>query len=205
MLTRLLPIAFVVFVIAFPAHASALLDAPISFSATRTVTIDGKPYTGPMFHEPGRERDEQRLGAMDMAFILDSHSSQGFLVVPSVKTYVTFPFPPMLSALVDAQMEKQKPVGEEPVDRVPTIKYRVEQTTSDGSHGEGFVWVSKRGVLMRLDGVVTSPSGHKTKIAMKLADFKEGPQNPDLFAPPANMNELPFQALAPLLNGIIVK
>ena len=205
MLTRLLPIALVAIALALPAHASALLDAPISFSATRTVTVDGKPYTGAMFHEPGRERDEQKLGAMDMAFILDSQSSQGFLVVPSIKTYVTFPFPPLLSALVDAEMEKQKPVGEELVDHIPTTKYRVEQTTPDGSHGEGFVWVSKRGVLMRLDGVVTSPGGHKTKIAMKLADVKEGPQRPELFAPPINMNELPFQALAPLLNGIIIK
>ncbi len=205
MLTRLLPIALVAIALALPAHASALLDAPISFSATRTVTVDGKPYTGAMFHEPGRERDEQKLGAMDMAFILDSQSSQGFLVVPSIKTYVTFPFPPLLSALVDAEMEKQKPVGEESVDHIPTTKYRVEQTTPDGSHGEGFVWVSKRGVLMRLDGVVTSPGGHKTKIAMKLADVKEGPQRPELFAPPINMNELPFQALAPLLNGIIIK
>jgi hypothetical protein len=205
MLTRLLPTALAAVILALPAHASALLDAPISFSATRTVTIDGKPYTGAMFHEPGRERDEQKLGAMDMAFILDSQSSQGFLVVPSIKTYVTFPFPPMLSALVDAEMEKQKPVGEDAVDHIPTTKYRVEKTTSDGSHGEGFVWVSKRGVLMRLDGIVTSPGGHKTKIAMKLADVKEGPQRPELFAPPINMNELPFQALAPLLNGIIVK
>ena len=193
------------FVLASSAHASALLDAQVSFSATRTVTVDGKPYTGPMFHEPGRERDEQKLGAMDMAFILDSQSSQGFLVVPSIKTYVTFPFPPMLAALVDAEMDKQQPVGEETIDHIPTTKYQVEKTTSDGSHGEGFVWVSKRGVLMRIDGVVTSPGGHKTKIAMKLADVKEGPQKPELFAPPVNMNELPFQALAPLLNGIIIK
>jgi hypothetical protein len=193
------------FILALPAHAAALLDAPISFSATRTVTIDGKPYTGPMFHEPGRERDEQKLGAMDMAFILDGQSSQGFLIVPSVKTYVTFPFPPMLSALIDSEMEKQAPAGDEMIDHVPTTKYRVAKTTSDGTHGEGFIWVSKRGVLMRLDGVVTSPSGHKTKIAMKLADVREGPQKPELFAPPVNMNELPFQALAPLLNGIIVK
>ena len=65
--------------------------------------------------------------------------------------------------------------------------------------------MSKRGVLMRLDGIVTSPGGHKTKIAMKLADVKEGPQKPELFAAPSNMNELPFQALAPLLGGIILK
>ncbi|HWE75347.1 MAG TPA: hypothetical protein VG328_19460 [Stellaceae bacterium] len=205
MLTRLVPLAFVAIVLTLPARAAALLDAPISFTATRTVTIDGRPYTGPMFHEPGRERDEQKLGAMDMTFILDGQSEQGFLVAPSIKTYVTFPFPPMLMALVDAQMEKQQPVGEETIDKTPTTKYRVDKTTSDGTRGEGFVWVSKRGVLMRLDGVVTSPSGHKTKIAMKLADVREGPQKPELFAPPVGMNELPFQALAPLLNGIIVK
>ena len=204
-MVRFLLYFILAFFLALPARATALLDAPISFSAVRTVTIDGKPYTGAMFHAPGRERDEQRLGAMDVAFILDSQASQGFLVVPSVKTFVTFPFPPMLAALVDAQVEKQKAVGEETVDNIPTIKYRVEQTTSDGTHGEGFAWVSKRGVLMRLDGVVTSPSGRKTKIAMKLADFREGPQKPELFAAPVNMNELPFQALAPLLNGIIVK
>jgi hypothetical protein len=189
-------------ILALPARAAALLDAPISFSATRTVIIDGKPYTGTEFHEPGRERDEQKLGAMDMAFILDGQSSQGFLVVPSIKTFVSFPFPPLLSALVDAEMETT-PLADETVDHIPTTKYRVEKTTPDGSHGEGFVWVSKRGVLMRLDGVVTSPNGRKTKIAMHLADVKEGPQKPELFAPPVGMNELPFQALAPLLGGIM--
>ena len=188
--------------LALPARAAALLDAPVSFSATRTVTIDGKAYTGAMYHEPGRERDEQKLGAMDMDFILDGQSGQGFLVVPSVKTYVDFPFPPLLSALIGGEMEKT-PVGEETIDHIPTTKYRVDKTTSDGSHGEGFVWVSKRGVLMRLDGTVTRPGGHKNRIAMHLADFKEGPQKPELFAPPAGLNELPFQALAPLLNGVL--
>ncbi|HEY3918966.1 MAG TPA: hypothetical protein VGL83_14320 [Stellaceae bacterium] len=199
---RLLPIAFAALCLALPARAAALLDAPVSFSATRTVTIDGKAYTGPMFHEPGRERDEQRLGAMDMAFILDGQSGQGFLVVPSIKTYVDFPFPPLLSALISGELEKT-PVGDEMIDHIPTTKYRVDKTTADGSHGEGFVWISKRGVLMRLDGTVTRPGGHKNRIAMRLADLKEEPQKPELFAPPAGMNELPFQAVAPLLNGVI--
>jgi hypothetical protein len=188
--------------LAFPARAVALLDAPVSFSAMRTVTVDGKAYTGPVFHVPGRERDEQKLGAMVMDFILDGPSGQGYLVVPSVKTFVNFPFPPLLSALVDSEMKKI-PVGEEVIDHIPTTKYRVDKTTADGTHGEGFVWVSKRGILMRLDGLVTAPGGHKTKIAMQLADLKEGPQRPELFAPPTGMNELPFQALAPLLNGVM--
>lgn len=188
--------------LALPARAAALLDAPVSFSAQRTVTIDGKAYTGAMYHEPGRERDEQKLGAMEMDFILDGQSGQGFLVVPSIKTYVDFPFPPLLSALVAGEMEKT-PVGDEAIDHIPTTKYRVDKTASDGSHGEGFVWVSKRGVLMQLEGTVTRPGGHKNRIAMHLAGLKEGPQKPELFAPPAGLNELPFQAVAPLLNGVL--
>jgi hypothetical protein len=204
MVARLFLASFLFLSLAAPVRAAALLDAPVSFSANRTVTIDGKPYSGTMFHEPGRERDEQKLGAMDMAFILNGQSSEGFLVVPSIKTYVTFPFPPLLSALIDAEVEKT-PVGDDVVDHIPTTKYRVAKTTSDGARGEGLAWISKRGVLMRLDGTVTSPAGRKTKIAMRLADFQEGPQRPELFARPRDMNELPFQALAPLLNGIITQ
>jgi hypothetical protein len=195
-------LAVVGLTLSLPVHAAGLLDAPLSYTATRTVTIDGTAYTGTMFHEPGRERHEQKLGGMDADFILDGQSGQGFLVVPSVKTYVTFPFPPMLSALIDAQVQKQ-PVDDESVDHIPTTKYRIDKTLSDGSHGEGFAWISKRGVLMKLDGVVTAAGGHKTKIAMRLANVQEGPQRPELFAPPVGMSELPFQALAPLLSGVM--
>lgn len=188
--------------IALPARAAALLDAPVSFSAMRTVTIDGKTYNGPMYHVPGHERDEQKIGAMNFAFILDDPAAQGFLVVPSVKTYVVFPFPPLLSAMVDGDLRKN-PVGTAMVDRIPTTEYRVAGTISDGTHGEGFVWLSKRGVLMRLKGTVTSPGGHKTRIAMHLADVKEGPQKPALFARPMGMTALPFKALAPLLGGAL--
>jgi hypothetical protein len=186
-------------VFALPAGAAGLLDAPVSFTATRTVTIDGRTYTGRVYHQPGHERHEQRLGLMDTVFLLDGEAGEGYLVVPSVKTYVDFPFPPLLSALAAAQLEKS-PIGEEVVDHVPTAKYRIADTAPDGTHGEGFAWVSRRGVLMKLQGTVTLPSGKKNKIAMQLADVKEVPLDRALFAPPAEMQELPFAALAPLLG-----
>jgi hypothetical protein len=123
-------------------------------------------------------------------------------VVPSVKTYVDFPFPPLLSALAEAQLGTS-PLGEEAVDHVPTTKYRLADTAPDGTRGEGFAWVSRRGVLMKLQGTVTLPNGHKTRIAMELSDVKETSLQSTLFAPPADMQALPFAALAPLLGGII--
>ena len=182
-----------------PAWAADLLDAPVSFSATRTVTVNGKVYTGPMFHIPGRERHEQTLLGMQEVFLLDDQQSAAMLVMPALKTEVDFPFPPLMSSLLDASLAKTA-LGEEQVDEVPATKYRVDKTAPDGTRGEGFLWISRRGVLLKLDGTVTAPGGHRTAIQMALSDVKEAPQSPALFAPPSGFSKLPAEALAPLLG-----
>ncbi len=191
----------VLLMLAGPASAAGLLDAPISFTAQRSVTVNGQTYVGPMFHVPGQERHEQTLMGMPQVYILDDESGDGYMILPGLKTYIKFPFPPLLSALVDGDIQKQ-PRGDEIVSGIPTTKYRLDHNSPDGMHGEGFAWVSKRGVLMKLDGTMTAPGGHKTKVALILSDLKEGPQKPSLFAPPRDMNQLPIEALAPLIGGI---
>jgi hypothetical protein len=188
-------------VLAGPASAAGLLDAPVSFSAQRSVTVNGRTYIGPMYHVPGQERHEQALFGIQQVYILDDESGEGYLILPGLKTYIQYPFPPLLSALVDNDLAK-KPLGEETIAGIPAAKYRVDHTAPDGTHGEGFAWISKRGVLMKLDGTMTAPGGHKTTIAMVLSDVKEGPQKPALFAAPQGMTELPLEALAPLFNSI---
>lgn len=182
-----------------PTRAADLLDAPVSFSATRTVTVNGKVYTGPMFHVPGRERHEQTLLGMQEVFLLDDQQGAAMLVMPALKTEVDFPFPPLMTSLLDSSLAKTA-LGEEQVDEVPATKYRVDKTAPDGTRGEGFLWISRRGVLLKLDGTVTAPGGHRTAIQMALSDVKEAPQSPALFAPPSGFSKLPAEALAPLLG-----
>ncbi len=188
--------------LAAPVSAAGLLDAQLSYSATRTVNVDGKPYSGPIYHEPGRERHQQQLMGMDAYFILDDQANQALLVLPGIKTYVVSPFPPLLSTILEGDLTKT-PVGDDTLDHIPVTKYRVDKTASDGTHGEGFAWISKRGVLMKLLGTITAPGGHKNKIDMQLSNVKEGPQKPELFAVPPGMSQLPVEAVAPLLGGIL--
>lgn len=196
----LIPFLTILAVIAAaPAGATGLLDAPLSYSATRTVTVNGRPYSGPIFHVPGRERHEQVLLGMQEVFILDDSQGAGVLVLPGLKTMVEFQFPPLLSALVDPALRKEA-LSEETIDGVAATKYRVTKTAPDGMRGEGFLWISRRGILMKLAGSVTAPGGHRTNIDMVLSGLKEGPQKPELFAPPQGMNKLPADALAPLLG-----
>jgi hypothetical protein len=152
-----------------------------------------------MFHIPGRELHEQFLLGMQQVFLLDDAQRSGLVVVPALKTMVEFPFPPLLSALNDPSLRKEA-LGDETIGDIVTTKYRVAKTAPDGTRGEGFVWISRRGVLMKLAATVTAPGGHRTTIDMALSNVKEAPQSAALFAPPPGLNKLPADALAPLLG-----
>jgi hypothetical protein len=191
--------ALLALLLAAPARAGGLFDAPLSYSATRTVTVDGKSYTGRMFHIPGRERHDQELLGMTDIFILDGRQESGFVVLPGLKTMIQFPFPALLAALNDPALEKT-PQGDESVDGVVTTKYRIDATAPDRTRGAGFAWISRRGVLMKLSGTITAPGGHRTRIEMALSGLKEGPQSAAIFTPPPGLTVLPATALAPLLG-----
>ncbi|HXQ49587.1 MAG TPA: hypothetical protein VN802_00705 [Stellaceae bacterium] len=184
-----------------PAGATMLGDAAIPYRAERTVTIDGRTYSGPVFHAPGHQRHEQDLLGMHEVFLLDIKEARGLLVLPGLKTYVEFPFPPLMAEL-DSPDLLSHPVGKEEVAGIATTKYRVDHAAKDGSRAKGFLWSSASGVLMKLDVSVTRAHGGKPMlIAMVLSQVVTGPVDPALFEPPQGFARLPPDALGPLLGG----
>jgi hypothetical protein len=183
------------------AVAALLGDASIPYRAVRTVTVNGHSYSGAVFHIPGRERHEQEIQGIPEIVILDAAATRGWLVLPALKTYVEFAFPQLMAELGDAKLLRS-PVGQEVVNGISTTKYHIDHTAADGMHAEGFVWVSAKGVLMRIDGTVTRPNAKTpTAIRMELANLQFGPQDPSLFDLPPGLTELPSEALQPLLGG----
>ncbi len=183
------------------ARAGLLGDAAVAYSAERTVVLDGRTYTGTVFHIPGRDRDEQDIQGIAEVIILDAAAKQGFLFLPMLKTYVTFAFPPLLAELGDPAL-RRSPVGQEVVNGVRTTKYRIDHVAADGSRARGFAWVSARGVLMRLDGTITrAHGGRPMQLRMELANLAIGPQDPALFQLPPGLVQLPSGMLQALLSG----
>ncbi len=184
-----------------PAQARLLGDAAISYSAERTVTVNGRSYTGMVFHIPGHDRHEQEIQGIAEVVILDAAARQGWLVLPGLKSYVEFAFPQLMAEL-DAPDLRRSPVGEETVNGVRTTKYRIDHVAADGSRARGFAWVSRQDVLMRLDGTVSRPGArHATAIRMELANLAVAPQDPALFELPPGLIKLPSAALQGLLSG----
>lgn len=200
LLPLLLTVLAVLVVPSGRAAAAMLGDARVPFRAERTVMVNGRSYTGLVFHIPGRERQEQELWGTKEVFILDAATAQGWLLVPSFKTYVEFPFPPVMADLASPDLTRH-PVGQETVDGVRTTKYRVDHTAEDGTRAKGYLWVSRDGVLMKLAGTITRRGGKPLSVAMELSHIEMGPQDPSLFELPPGLVKLPADALYPLLGG----
>jgi hypothetical protein len=183
------------------ARAAMLGDASVSYRALRTVTVDGRSYSGAVTSRPGHQRHEQDLFGMHEFFLLDTKEAKAYLVLPSVQTYVEFPFPALMAEL-DAPDLLQHPAGEASVAGIATTRYRIDHTAQDGSKAEGYLWLSRAGILMKLDVAVTrAHGGRPMAITMALSQVALGPVDPALFELPKGMVRLPPDALGPLLGG----
>ena len=196
----LLAAAFLI-TLAAPAGAAMIGDASVPFRAERSVTVDGRSYSGTLFHTPGHQRHDQDMFGMHEEFLLDTASAEGDLVLPALKTYVEFPFPPMMADLAAPDL-LGAPVGSETIANIRTTKYRIDHRAPDGSHATGFLWQSRDGILMKLDvSIARAHGGKPLAIAMALSHVEIGPQDLALFALPANFAKLPAEAIAPLLGA----
>jgi hypothetical protein len=189
-------------VLAGPAQAAPWMlgDPSVPFSADRTLTIGDRSFTGKLYATPGSQRHEQRIGGVDQVIILHGKDARGWLVLPTLNSYVEFWFARAATELKADDLLSTK-LGEETIDGQRTTKYRIEHTARDGTMADGYVWLTREGIPMRLDGMYSPANGGEpTNVHMELSNVRQGPQDPSLFAVPQNMMKLPGGALAPLLG-----
>jgi hypothetical protein len=182
-----------------PVRAAIVGDASVPYSATRIVTIDGKTFRGKVFHTPGKQRHDVDINGIPFTFILNIADRSGAVVLPALNAYVDFPLPPLLREL-DRRRLENRAAGEERIDGMQATKYRMNYTASDGVRGQGFVWLSRDNILLRLQGRILRPRHRPTIVSMHLQDLEMRPQAENLFIIPKGLKRLPYDALEVLLN-----
>jgi hypothetical protein len=184
-----------------PAAARMLGDPGVPFSADRVLTVGDRSFAGKVFAVPGSQRHEQMVEGVPQVIILHGSEAKGWLVLPGLNSFVEFGFAKAVTELSDSDLLSTK-VGEEVIDGQRTTKYRVEHTARDGTMVDGYLWQTKDGIPMRLDGMYTPANGGKpTPVRMELSHVRLGPQDASLFVIPQNMVKLPAGALGPLLGA----
>ena len=78
---------------------------------------------------------------------------------------------------------EQTAVGEEPVNGIPTTKYKAVATQSDGRTLSGYVWSTKEGITVKMD--LVSDGTPATHLVMEYKNLQIGKQTPSLFEIPS--------------------
>ena len=80
-------------------------------------------------------------------------------------------------------------VGEEVVNGINTTKNKVIMTDKKGNKFGGFMWVSKEGIMVKMD-TVSKVEGSKMRVKMERKNIKIENQNPKLFEIPSGYNKM---------------
>jgi hypothetical protein len=172
------------------AHGATLPTPSVEYSADREMQTEVGTIEGKVYSAKGKERMETSMKGMTSVMILRSDKKEGYMLMPAQKMYMQMDF-----AKAQAQSGTQPPendvqiteVGSETIEGQPTTKYKM--ILKDGSAG-GFMWVTKDGIVMKMDAVVKSGKD-KSRMTMTLKNLKIGAQDPALFEVPAGYTKLP--------------
>ncbi len=181
------------------AGAAIVGDASVPYSATRVVTVNGKVYEGKVYAIPGEQRHDVDINGIPVSFIIDVAGDKGAFVLTALRTFADFPLPPLLAEL-DRRRLDRRAVGEERIDGLRATKYRLDYTASDGTRGEGFLWLSRDNILLRIDGRIVRPRHRAMTVSMRLEDLKLEPQRGSLFKITSGLHKVSYDVLQSLLN-----
>jgi hypothetical protein len=174
-----------------PAAAKSWPEPKVAYSADSFTRSGDLTMESKVFRAPGKERRELTTGGQTQIMILRLDKKTAYTLMPEAKLYIE-------TSLADAQAESgdiagsevsQTVVGEETLDGVKTTKSKIAVRQAGGGRFEGFVWSTKDGIVMRLEG--GEPRGGASgQIITWLENLKIGPQDDSLFEIPPGYNKM---------------
>jgi len=181
------------------AMALSLGDTAVPYDAERIVVTGGKTYTGRVYATPGRQRHEQAWNGLHLVAILRGDRKLAWVILQDLHVYAELPFPDVLNDYADPRL-LGAPIGHEELGGLKTDEYRLEHDGDDGSSLDGWLWMSKDGIVAKLDGHYRSPITRPVAATYRLEKLHLGPQPPNLFELPKGLSRLPPEAIEPLLE-----
>jgi outer membrane lipoprotein-sorting protein len=174
------------------ASAAGFAEPKVEYSADNYVTAeDGKEVKFKMYQAPDRQRmDFDEGGKQSMIFRPDKKVS--WIVMPEQKMYLEMSLedgkakgPGTRTRDMSDCSVTQKPSGKEVVNGVDTTRSDVDVSCPDGAKYTGKVWMSKEGIMVKMDATAKDGSGTKGRVRMELKNLKVGKLAPGTFEVPS--------------------
>jgi hypothetical protein len=167
-----------------PALSDRLPEPLVEYSAETMTRTEGRLSLGKVYHAPYMERKEERIAGRPQVVITRMDLGVVWILMPNEKTYVELPVRDAMGRSSDpAGLEyKYTTVGPEFVDGTLTTKSAMEATGPDGTMYEGYIWVTREGILVKMVSGVRGGLGGEFYTELKR--LKTGPQPRSLFNVP---------------------
>ncbi len=164
----------------------------VEYSAQQTMETAETTMTGMVYVTPTRERREMNVSGETMTVIMRRDKKIGWTLIPSEQMYMEMSFDEAMdkSESLDNYKFETTAMGSETVNGVSCEKSKVIMTNlKDGSKMGGFWWVSKDGIVMKMD-MISKDKDQKMRMKLELSNLKTGKQNPALFEIPAGYSKM---------------
>lgn len=147
---------------------------------------------GKVYHSGKKERREHNFEGHHGVMILRMDKNVSWMLMPRQKMYMEHalnearPEQGRKDASVDwvtAQDVQMEKVGTERIAGYETTKYKVTVKESDGTTGNGTVWLTEHNIPIKMQGTSHS-NGEEVRMQMELKNLKIGEVDDDLFEIP---------------------
>lgn len=166
-------------------------ESDVEYSADEQMETEDVAMQAKVFHAPGKERREQDMSGMQQIMIMRRDKNVIWMLMPDQKMYMEMKMGQGKEDTADLKdyTIEYSVVGEEVVNGINTTKNKVIMTDKKGNKFGGFMWVSKEGIMVKMD-TVSKVEGSKMRVKMERKNIKIENQNPKLFEIPSGYNKM---------------
>ena len=198
-LCRMMVQWFLVILLVIPGHAATFKQPEKDYSANflmkvtqgqggETMTIPGKVY-----YSKGKERRETEMMGHKSISIRRDDKKLFWILMPGQRMYMQHSLDEQqkddpTAAIYDGDIKMTK-LGREKVNGVMTDKYKMTMTDPQEKPMEGFIWLSKENVPIRVKGT-SQEGGEKNHFVVDTTNLKFGRQPGSLFEVPAGYQRM---------------
>jgi hypothetical protein len=169
----------------------------VEYSANQTMETAETSMSGMIYVTPKKERREMNISGQSMTMIIRHDKKTGWTLMPSEQMYMEMSFDQakQQSESLDGYKFETTAMGTETINGISCEKSKVIMTKlDDGSKMGGFWWVSKDGIVMKMD-MLAKEKEKKMRMKFELRNLKIAKQDPSLFEIPAGYSKMSMPSM----------
>lgn len=179
-------------------------EATVEYSADRTMESGQGSISGKVYHAlGGKERQEMTLQGTTQIMITRLDKKVVWSLMPAQKTYMEMSLEASTQQTgtdVNNCDMNLNSLGDETVNGVKATNNKISMSCPDNSNFNGNIWVTKEGIMVKLDAVGGQGST-QGRIKIDLKNLKIAKQDPGLFEIPAGYQKFSMGDISSMVNA----